>query len=171
MPENEAKTPVCGLGGQFVTFTLGDEEYGVEILKVQEIIGLPPVTRVPHLPQFTKGVINLRGAVVPVVDLRLRFNLDLAEYNDRTCVIITKVSDRVTGMIVDVVSEVAEIPDDLIDPTPSFNSQIRTDFIKGVGKIDKRLVILLDVDRLLTDEELKSIKSITEERASHNEVA
>ncbi len=161
-------------GTQFVTFCLGDEEYGIEILKVQEIIGLSSITRVPHLPDFIKGVINLRGIVVPVIDLRARFELAMAEYTDRTCIIILKVDDRIFGIIVDTVSEVISISQDNIQPTPSFGSRIRTEFIKGMGKIGERLVILLDVERLLSDEELKQLKeahddTTTCEKTDHKE--
>ncbi len=161
---------IAGDTGQYVTFILGEEEYGVEILKVQEIIGLTPVTRVPYLPDFIKGVINLRGIVVPVIDLRLRFGLDRIEYNDHTCVIITKMGEKVTGMIVDTVSEVVDMPQEMVEPPPSFSSGIRTDFIRGMGKIDKRLVILLNVDRLLTDEEIKELDAVHEDDVDHGEV-
>ncbi len=162
MSERTGEITITGDGNQYVTFSLGDEEYGVDILKVQEIIGLTAITRVPYLPDFIKGVINLRGIVVPVVDLRLRFGLEMVDYNDRTCVIIVKLGERITGMIVDAVSEVISIPKEMIDPPPSFGTRIRTDFIEGMGKVDKRLLILLNVERLLTEVELKAIEEIPE---------
>lgn len=155
--------------GQYVTFILGEEEYGVEILKVQEIIGITPVTKVPYLPVFVKGVINLRGIVVPVIDLRLRFNLDMADYTDHTCVIIVKMGEKVTGMIVDTVSEVVDIPEEMVEPPPSFNSSINADFIQGMGKMDNKLVILLNVDRLLTDAEIGALGDMPSDAVAQGE--
>jgi len=159
MAEAQDNITVGGGGCQFVTFRLGDEEYGVDILKVQEIIGITPVTKVPYLPDFIKGVINLRGIVVPIVDLRLRFRLPVAEYTDRTCVVIIKVDDRVVGMIVDSVSEVMEIAEAMIDAAPSFGHEVRTDFIDGMGKVDERLVLLLNVEKLFTEGEMQEIST------------
>ncbi|VAV83379.1 Positive regulator of CheA protein activity (CheW) [hydrothermal vent metagenome] len=160
MAEAQNNITVSGEGNQYVTFCLGDEEYGVDILKVQEIIGISPVTKVPYLPDFIKGVINLRGIVVPIVDLRLRFRLQAAEYTDRTCVVIVKVGERVVGMIVDAVSEVMEIEEAMIDAAPSFGSGVRTDFIDGMGKVEERLVLLLDIEKLFTEGEMQEISSV-----------
>ncbi len=170
MTDKGCELTVTADGTQFVTFYLDDEEYGVEILKVQEIIGLSPVTRVPNLPDFIKGVINLRGIVVPVIDLRIRFGLAGAEYTDRTCIIILKVDDKVFGIIVDTVSEVISISQQNIQPTPSFGSKIRTEFIKGMGKIGERLVILLDAERLLSDEEIQQLKNVQDDISTSEEI-
>lgn len=151
------KLVVTGEGGQYVTFLLGDEEYGLEIMAVQEIIGFTHITHVPHLPDFIKGVINLRGTVVPVIDLRLKFGLGQVEYNNHTCVVVVKMEERVMGMIVDVVSEVVNFPDGAVEPAPAFGTNIRADFIKGMGKIGDRLVIIMDIDRVLSNEELAAI--------------
>jgi purine-binding chemotaxis protein CheW len=161
MAEAQNKIMVGGEGSQYVTFCLGDEEYGVDILKVQEIIGISPVTRVPYLPDFIKGVINLRGIVVPIVDLRLRFRLPKAEYTDRTCVVIVKVGERVVGMIVDSVREVMEIAEEMVDAAPSFGHGVRTDFIEGMGKVDDRLVLLLNIEKLFTEGEMVEISTIS----------
>jgi len=141
------------LAGQYLTFVLADETYGVAILKVQEIIGIVDVTKVPRLPDFVRGVINLRGKIIPVVDLRLKFNLSGTEDTDRTCIIVMQVTnsdDEVTmGIIVDEVSEVTDIDPNQIEPPPSFGSAIDGDFIVGMGKLDERVIMLLDVDRVL----------------------
>lgn len=142
---------------QFVTFVLGSEEYAIEALKVQEITGLPPITKVPYLPPFIKGVINLRGTVIPVVDLRVKFGFEEIDYTKHTCIIVTRIGKNVMGMIVDAVSEVTRLPKECIDPTPSFGERINTEFMKGVGKIDKRLLIILDVDKVLTAEEITKL--------------
>ncbi len=140
---------------QFVTFLIGDETYGVEVLRVQEIIGMTTITHVPNSLSFMKGVINLRGSVVPVVDLRLKFELGEKEYDSFTVIIIVEVNGRMVGMIVDSVSDVVSIPVKKIQDTPHFTAKIETDYIKAIGQeSDERLVIILDVDRILTDEEL-----------------
>ncbi len=161
MAEAQDNITVGGSGCQFVTFCLGVEEYGVDILKVQEIIGITPVTKVPYLPDFIKGVINLRGIVVPIVDLRLRFLLPVAEYTDRTCVVIIKVVERVVGMVVDSVSEVMEIAEAMIDAAPSFGHGVRTDFIEGMGKVDERLILLLNIEKLFTEGEMQEINTVS----------
>lgn len=150
-------TGVTGEDGQYVTFLLGDEEYALEILAVQEIIGFSHITHVPHLPDFIKGVINLRGTVVPVIDLRLKFGLGQAAYNSHTCVIVARLAERVMGMVVDVVSEVVNFSGDSIEPPPPFGSNIKADFIKAMGKAGDRLVIILDIDKVLSSDELSSI--------------
>jgi purine-binding chemotaxis protein CheW len=146
-------TPLADLAGQYLTFVLADETYGVAILKVQEIIGLVDVTKVPRLPDFVRGVINLRGKIIPVVDLRLKFSLAGTEDTDRTCIIVMQVTssdDEVTmGIIVDEVSEVTDIEAGRIEPPPSFGSAVHGDFIVGMGKLDERVIMLLDVDRVL----------------------
>lgn len=151
------KLVVTGEGDQYVTFLLGEEEYGLGILAVQEIIGFSRITHVPHLPDFIKGVINLRGTVVPVIDLRLKFGLGQAEYNNHTCIIVVRLADRIMGMIVDVVSEVINLPDGSVEPPPPFGTNIKADFVKGMGKVGDRLLIVLDMDKVLSSEELSAI--------------
>lgn len=151
------KSVVAGEEGQYVTFLLGDEEYGLEILAVQEIIGFTHITHVPHLPEFIKGVINLRGTVVPVIDLRLKFGLGQVEYNNHTCVVVVKMEGRVMGMVVDVVSEVVHFSDGAVEPAPAFGTNIKADFIKAMGKVGDRLVIILDIDKVLSNDELAAI--------------
>jgi purine-binding chemotaxis protein CheW len=143
-----------GAGDQFVTFTLGEEEYGVEVLKVQEIIGYQRFTKVPSVPSFVKGVLNLRGSVVPVLDLRLKFNMAYREYDNFTVILILEVQERVIGVIVDAVSDVVNLSPDDIQQTPDFSSGIRVDFIKGMGRMDEKLIIILDIDRILSSSEL-----------------
>ncbi|MBP9022555.1 MAG: chemotaxis protein CheW [Spirochaetes bacterium] len=147
-----------GEENQFVTFMIGLETYGVEVLKVKEILGMTEITHVPNSLSFMRGVINLRGAVVPVVDMRLKFQLQEKEYDTFTVIIIVEVRERLIGMIVDTVSDVASIPVSTIQNTPHFTSKIETDFIKGIGQIESLLVIILDVDKILNHEEFKKIE-------------
>ncbi len=136
------------LGGKYLTFRLDNEEYGVEILKVREIIGLMDITKVPQTPDFVEGVINLRGKVIPVIDLRSKFGLDRTEYNEQTCI------------IVDTVSEVNDIPSASIEPAPQLGSMVDTSFILGMGKVKDEVKILLDIDKVLTTEELVNIQEM-----------
>lgn len=137
----------------FVTFNIGDEIYGVEVQKVHEIIGMVDITRVPKSKKYIKGVINLRGAVVPVLDMRTKFNMDVIDYTQYTVIIIVEVKSRHIGMIVDAVSDVAEIPVDNISGSEQYSSTISADFIKSIGRIDEQIVIIVDIDQLLEDEE------------------
>lgn len=139
---------------EFLTFTLGDEEYGVDILKVQEIRGYDTVTALPDAPAFIKGVINLRGTIVPVLDLRLKFNLSKAEYNDFTVMIILNIAERVVGIVVDGVSDVIDLPTEAIRPAPEIGGSIDCQYITGIGTIDKRMLILLDIERLITSTDM-----------------
>lgn len=141
------------LGGKYLTFLLADEEYGLEILKVREIIGVLDITQVPQTPDFVRGVINLRGKVIPVVDLRLRFGLEPTEYNDQTCVIVVDVG-MLMGIIVDTVQEVHDIPSADIEPPPQLGASVTTDFMLGMGKVRDDVKILLDIEKVLTAEEL-----------------
>ncbi len=140
---------------QFVSFMIEDEYYGVEILKVQEIVGMTKITSVPNMASYVRGVINLRGKVVPVVDMRLKFNMDEREYDAVTVILIVEVKGREVGMIVDSVSDVVEIPKQQIQETPHFNATIDTNYIHGIGNLNDMLVILLDVDRILSTDELE----------------
>lgn len=145
---------------QFVTFTIGTETYGVEVLKVKEILGMTSITSVPNTLHFMKGVINLRGSVVPVVDMRLKFGMDEKEYDQFTVIIIVEVQGRMIGMIVDTVSDVANIPVNSIQETPHFTTKIETDYIKSIGQLGEKLVIILDVSRILTTDELTQIEEV-----------
>lgn len=144
--------------GKYLTFVLRGEEYGLEILKVREIIGVLDITPVPQTPTFVKGVINLRGKVIPVVDLRLKFGMPPAEYTKETCVIVVDVNGMLMGTVVDTVSEVIDIAESDIEPAPSFGVKINTGFILGMGKIKGKVKILLDIDRVLSTEELALVE-------------
>jgi purine-binding chemotaxis protein CheW len=142
---------------EFLTFTLGAEEYGVDILKVQEIRGYGTVTRIPEAPDFVKGVINLRGTIVPVVDMRLKFKLGAADYNTFTVMIILNVANRVVGMVVDSVSDVVALTPSQIRPAPELGSSVGAQFLTGIGALDQRMLILLDIERLMTSAEMALI--------------
>jgi len=146
-------------GGKFLTFVLAGEEYGIEILKVHEIIGLMPITRVPRTPDFMRGVINLRGKVIPVVDLRAKFGVPVDTATSRTCIIVVRVRGIEMGIVVDEVSEVIDINGQDIEPTPSFGSDVNTDYILGIGKSQGRVKILLDIERALSSGELASLQT------------
>lgn len=143
-----------GASDQFVTFTLDNEEYGVEVLRVQEIIGYQGFTKVPNVPPFVKGVLNLRGSVVPVVDLRLKLNMEPKESDNFTVILIMEVEARVVGIVVDAVSDVVNLNPEDIQQTPDFSSGIRVDFIKGMGRREEDLIIILDIDAVLSSKEL-----------------
>ena len=136
-------------GEEYLAFTLGREEYGIDILKVQEIRGYETVTRIANAPDFIKGVINLRGIIVPIVDLRIKFQLDRVEYNQYTVVIILNLKDRVVGIVVDGVSDVLTLQSQQIKPAPEFSGALDTEYIRGLGSIDERMLILVDIERLL----------------------
>jgi len=133
---------------QLVSFTLGEEEYAVDILKVREIIRVPNITRVPRAPEFVEGVINLRGKVIPVIDLRKRFGLSAGDYTKGTRIIVLEL-ERTIGMVVDGVSQVLRLGAESVEPPPPIVSGISSEYLKGVGKVDDRLIILLDVDKIL----------------------
>lgn len=153
---------------QFLTFLLGEELYAIGILQVREIIEYATVTRVPNMPASIRGVINLRGAVAPVVDLAVRFGLPESQVTKRTCVIIAEVAaggDRlVMGLMADAVSQVIDLPPADIEPPPAFGTRVRVDFLRGLGKIGKKFVLILDLDRALSNTELTSV--VEAERAS-----
>lgn len=139
---------------EYLTFALGEEEYGVEILKVQEIRGYDTVTRLPDAPDYIKGVINLRGTIVPVIDMRLKFRLAKAEYNALTVMIVLNVADRVVGMVVDSVSDVIRLGAEQIRPVPEIGATIDRQFITGIGTAGDRMLILLEIERLMTSAEM-----------------
>lgn len=149
-------------GGKYLTFTLDSEEYGIGILKIKEIIGMMPVTAVPQTPEYVKGVINLRGKVIPVVDLRLRFGMEPMEYNERTCIIVVEIEGQsgniLIGTVVDSVSEVLNIKGPDIEDTPTFGSRLKTDYILGIAKIEGSVKILLDIDSVLANQEIATME-------------
>ena len=147
--------------GKFLTFVLGDEEYGIEILKVREIMGIMEITPVPQTPDYMKGVINLRGNVIPIIDLRLKFAMPEVEHTKETCIIVAEVGATQVGVIVDSVSEVTDIKGEDIEEAPSFGQGVDTNFIMGLGKTKKKIIILLDIERVLTTEELNMVEEIT----------
>ena len=154
-------SPTTDWGGKYLTFLLAEEEYGLEILKVREIIGIMDITRVPQTPNFVRGVINLRGKVIPVVDLRSKFGLPGKEYNDQTCVIVVDVGVLI-GVIVDTVQEVHNIAATEIEESPRLGGSIDTSFILGMGKVNGSVKILLDIDRVLTSEGLVLLEDVAE---------
>lgn len=149
--------------GKYLTFCLAKEEYGIGILKVKEIIGMMTITSIPQTPEYVKGVINLRGKVIPVIDLRLKFGLELADYTERTCIIVVEINSGERkiqmGIIVDSVSEVRNIKQGEIENTPTFGSKLNTDYILGMAKMEGGVKILLDIDRVLNDREFQEIAS------------
>lgn len=153
------------LAGKYLTFRLGDEEYGLEILKVQEIIQLQSITRIPRTPNCVRGVINLRGKVIPVVDLRAKFGLGAAEDTERTCIIVVQIhsgeSLLVIGILIDEVREVLDIRAESIEEAPDFGSSVDTEFILGMGKVNGAVKILLDIDKVLTSDDLQSLRAAT----------
>jgi len=143
--------------GRFLTFSLGKESYGLEINYVTEIIGIQPITEIPELPDYIKGIINLRGKIIPVMDVRLRFKKEPKEYSDRTCIIVIDIKDTSIGLIVDSVSEVITIPNqDIVEP-PQMNKGFQNRYIKGIGKTGNDVKILLDCEKLLTEDELEDL--------------
>ncbi len=144
---------------QLVSFRLGVEEYGVSIMKVQEIIRMQEITKVPQMPEFIEGIINLRGNVIPIIDLRKRFGLSCAEKTIDSRIVVVSVRERIVGIIVDGVSEVLRLSEEQIEPPPPAVSTAGREYIKGVGKLEKRLLILLDIDKILSSEEHNVIES------------
>lgn len=153
------------LAGKYLTFKLAEEEYGLEILKVQEIIQMQAVTRVPRTPDYVRGVINLRGKVIPVIDLRKKFGLETAKDTEKTCIIVVQIAHadaKVTmGIIIDEVKEVLDIRAENIEETPSFGASINTEFILGMGKIGSNVKILLDIDKVMSAQDLNELKRTT----------
>src|SRR6476659_5071869 len=160
MPENHRPQDVRATN-EYLTFTLGAEEYGVEILKVQEIRGYEAVTKIANAPAFIKGVSNLRGTIVPIVDMRIKFNLGEAEYNQFTVVIILNVAGRIVGMVVDSVSDVIELKPEQIRPAPDFSSSFDTKYITGLGTVDERMLILMDIERLMSASDMALMEQAT----------
>lgn len=149
------------VGGEFLTFRLGEEEYGIDILKVQEIRSYENPTRIANVPDFVKGVVNLRGVIVPIVDLRLKLGCPLAEYNSFTVVIVLNVKGRVVGAVVDSVSDVLELSQGAIKPAPTMNSKVNTEFITGIGSINERMLILMDIEKLMSSPEMGLLETMS----------
>ncbi len=161
---DEATESMTDREGKYLTFSLAGEEYGIGILTVKEIIGMMPITSVPQTPEFVQGVINLRGRVIPVMDLRLRFGMTHMDYTERTCIIVVEIGGNshavLMGVVVDSVSEVLNIKGEKIEGTPSFGTRLSTDYILGMAKIDKDVKILLDINQVLTSEEKVLIQDV-----------
>ncbi len=145
-------------GGKYLTFFLGGEEYGLEILKVQEIIGMMDITPVPRTPHYVRGVLNLRGKVIPIVDLRLKFGMEAVAQTDETCIIVVQAQGVQMGTVVDQVSEVLDIPVEDIEDAPSFGASVDTDYILGIGKTEGRVRLLLDIDKVLSSQEFADLQ-------------
>ena len=144
---------------EFLTFRLGQEEYGIDILKVQEIRGYDSVTRIANAPDFIKGVINLRGVIVPIVDMRIKFRLGEAEYNSFTVVVILNVMGRVVGIVVDSVSDVLELASEQIRAAPEFSAALDSSYIMGLGSIGERMLILMDIEKLMSSADMALVDS------------
>ncbi|GAJ87934.1 chemotaxis protein CheW [Erwinia amylovora NBRC 12687 = CFBP 1232] len=142
------------VGQEFLVFTLGEEEYGIDILKVQEIRGYDQVTRIANTPAFIKGVTNLRGVIVPIIDLRIKFAQPDVEYNDNTVVIVLNLEQRVVGIVVDGVSDVLSLTQDQIRPSPEFAVTMSTEYLTGLGALGERMLILVDIEKLLGSEDM-----------------
>ncbi|MGP8247562.1 MAG: chemotaxis protein CheW [Bryobacteraceae bacterium] len=159
-----AGPPVDVRSGKYLTFALSNEEFGIRVLKVREIMGLQEITAVPQTPAHVKGVINLRGRVVPVIDLRLKFGLPQAEYSQRTCIIVTQVQGEsgplMMGIVVDGVSEVLNLSDQEIEDTPDFGEDIGNRYLLGMAKVKGKVKILLDIDKVLSTQDLNGLNSI-----------
>jgi purine-binding chemotaxis protein CheW len=157
--QHEAARSATAMGGEFLTFRLGAEEYGIDILKVQEIRSYEAPTRIANSPAFIKGVVNLRGVIVPIVDLRLKLGCDSNDYNSFTVVIVLNVRGRVVGAVVDSVSDVLELSRDSIKPAPEMASAVDTSFITGISSVNDRMLILMDIEALMASAEMGLIDS------------
>jgi purine-binding chemotaxis protein CheW len=161
-PINAKGISDAGGGREFLTFRLGAEEYGIDILKVQEIRGYDAVTQIANAPAFIKGVTNLRGIIVPIIDLRLKFNLGRADYDQFTVVIILNLSGRVVGIVVDSVSDVLSLASEHIRPAPAFGSAVDTYYVTGIGALDSRMLILVDIERLMSSADMGLVDALPE---------
>ena len=160
---NAAVARAAKRDGKYLTFSLAGEEYGIGILKIREIIGMMPITSVPESPHFVKGVINLRGKVIPVIDLRLRFGMSEIGYTERTCIIVVEMQGPSgvvpVGTVVDAVSEVLNIKAEEVEDTPSFGVRLNTEYILGMAKMGKGVKLLLDIDQVLTADDLLELRA------------
>jgi purine-binding chemotaxis protein CheW len=159
---NDAVAHAARRDGKYLTFSLAGEEYGIGILKIREIIGMMPITAVPETPHFVKGVVNLRGKVIPVIDLRLRFGMSEIDYTERTCIIVVEIRGEAgvmpVGTVVDAVSEVLNIKVEDIEDTPSFGVRLNTDYILGMAKMGRGVKLLLDIDRVLGADDFEAMR-------------
>jgi purine-binding chemotaxis protein CheW len=146
--------------GKFLTFSIDKEVYGIEILYVTEIIGIQAITQLPELSEHIKGIINLRGKIIPVIDVRLRFRKPAIEYNDRTCIIVIDIREISVGLIVDTVAEVLNIAEEDIVPPPDNKTGFHNRYIKGIGKVGNEVKLILDCDKLLSDDEINAVSNI-----------
>ncbi len=144
---------------EFLAFKLGSEEYGIDILRVQEIRSYEEPTRIANAPPFIKGVVNLRGVIVPIIDMRLKFNLEQSNYDNFTVVIVLNIGSRVVGMVVDAVSDVITLTPDQLRPVPEFNSTIASDHLLAIGAVEDRMLILVDIEKLMTSAEMGLIEN------------
>lgn len=156
----DSLTASDGENRQYLVFSLGEEEYAIDILKVQEILGYENVTRIANAPEFIKGVTNLRGVIVPIVDLRIKFNLDKIDYDGQTVVIVVNVSQRIVGIVVDGVSDVMTLTPDQIKPAPELGMSLSSDFLSGLGSLENRMLVLVDIDKLLTSKEMALVEQV-----------
>lgn len=164
------------LAGKYLTFRLSSEEYGLEILKVREIIGLMDITNVPRTPEYIRGVINLRGKVIPVLDLKTKFNMGVTEETDETCIVVVEVannegSSTQMGTLVDAVSEVLDIQESQIEDAPAFGTGVDTRFILGMGKVNNEVKILLDIDEVLTTTDISMLGGMSEQNSESEKPA
>jgi len=149
------------LDGKYLTFSLGNEDYGIPILKVREIIGMMEITHVPKTPNFIQGVVNLRGKIIPIMDLRKKFSMKTVDYTERTCIIVVEIlfgsSKKQMGVVVDTVSEVVNISRNEIETTLDYGAKVEGDFLLGMGKIKDRVVMLLNIDKIISSEEMSAL--------------
>ena len=158
MQENQGQAAEAG-SRELLTFTLGSEEYGIDILKVQEIRGYDAVTTIANSPEFIKGVINLRGIIVPIVDMRIKFGLGNVTYNNLTVVIILNIANRVVGIVVDGVSDVIALTPDQLKAAPEFSGAMDTQYITGLGTVDERMIIVVDIEKLMTSSDMDLVEA------------
>ena len=156
-------------GSQYLTFFLAGESYGVDILRVQEIKGWVPVTCIPNTPEYLKGVLNLRGTIVPIIDMRMRFNLETTEYTSETVIIVlsvqTDAGERIVGIVVDSVSDVMSVKPEEKKPSPDFGTNVNTEFIDGLAILEEQMVMLLDIDKMLTSDEISAMETLDSQSA------
>jgi purine-binding chemotaxis protein CheW len=155
---NQINPQTSHMADEFLTFRLGNEEYGIEILKVQEIRGYDAITQIANAPEFIKGVVNLRGIIVPIIDMRIKFRLGNVDYNQFTVVIILNVAGRVMGIVVDGVSDVITLNAEQMRPAPGLGSVIDTEYIMGLGTVDERMLILIDIEKLMSSSDMGLIE-------------
>jgi purine-binding chemotaxis protein CheW len=148
-----------GESRELLTFSLGQEEYGIDILKVQEIRGYETVTTIANVPEYIKGVVNLRGIIVPIVDMRIKFNMGNVGYDETTVVIILNLADRVVGMVVDGVSDVITLKAEQIKPSPEFGAGLDAQYLQGLGTVDERMIILVDIEKMMSSRDMELIES------------